>query len=148
MAHENQAHARTGLHCRVKVIGPTGEIEVGSFEDANFKINEETEEYREIGEPFAARLTSGYTASGSLKKGYIKSTLLKTALPTRVMRGEAVAEGPLFILAFSIQRADARIDVATFYGCKIPSFDLGAKKGKVDSSYEWHCTEGYELSTL
>ncbi|MBD3400726.1 MAG: hypothetical protein GF399_10405 [Candidatus Coatesbacteria bacterium] len=148
MAVENQAHARTGLHCKVSVIGPDGPVDVGSFEDASYKIEETTEEYKEIGEPFASRITTGFTASGSVNKGYIRNTLARTAIPNRIMRGETPGEGPSFILAFSIKRADESVDLATFHGCKIPSLDISMAKGKVSTKHNWYCTEGYELATI
>lgn len=124
-----------GFDVQVSIVGPNGPELVGSWEQVDFRISEDTEKYIEIGERIGRVLDGEISISGTLRRGWRNLDVIQRVWGvSSLRRGAAIPSSPRFVITCSINNA-AKGLVGRFRleGVKLKEFGIsfGAGKGTV-----------------
>ncbi|GBF34144.1 phage protein [Desulfocucumis palustris] len=93
-----------GFDVSVQVIGSGGPELAGEYQEAEFSVKNELEEYLELGERIAQLLDGEVKIEGKLKKGWMSLNVVESAFGSGTLRrGERLPASPRFVITFSIK---------------------------------------------
>ncbi len=92
-----------GFDVSVQVIGDGGPQLAGEFQECEFSIKNDVEEYLELNERIAQLLDGEIKIEGKLKKGWVSMNVVNTAFGAGTLRrGERTPASPRFVVIFSV----------------------------------------------
>lgn len=92
-----------GFDVSVQVIGSNGPELAGEFQECDFSIKNDVEEYLELGERIAQLLDGEIKIEGKLKRGWMSMDVIRTAFGTNTLRrGERIPDSPRFVVLVNI----------------------------------------------
>jgi len=121
-----------GFDVSVMVIGSDGPDLVGEYQEVEFSVKNDTEEYLELNERVARILDGEIKIEGKLKRGWTSMDILsKTFGVSTIRRGERVPASPRFVIAFSVNAPEKGLTGR--YKCEqavIPELTISIASGK------------------
>ncbi|SHJ60307.1 hypothetical protein [Desulfofundulus thermosubterraneus] len=125
-------HKIQGYDCSVLITGPKGPELVGEYQEAEFSIKEETEEYLGLGERIPSILDGVIKIEGKLKKGHALLDIVNRIWGhSSLKRGSRINIAPRFTITLSIDAPDkGYVGRYRLLDCKIHDLELKAKQGK------------------
>ncbi|MDI6711467.1 MAG: hypothetical protein QME76_12435 [Bacillota bacterium] len=121
-----------GYDVSVLITGPQGPELVGEYQEADFSIKEDVEEYEELGERIPAILDGPIKIEGKLKRGHILLDIIRRIWGTPALkRGSRIPPAPRFTIACSINAPEKGfVGRYRLLDCKISDLGLSVKAGK------------------
>lgn len=121
-----------GFDVSVQVIGPTGPELAGEFQECEFSIKNETEDYMELNERIAQILDGEIKIEGKLKRGLMNLNVVKSVFGSSTLRrGERPPASPRFVITFSINAPEKGLSGRyKFEQAVIPDLSISMAAGK------------------
>ena len=121
-----------GYDASVLITGPQGPELVGDYQEAEFSIKEDTEEYLELGERIPAILDGEIKIEGKLKRGHILLDIIKRVWgQASLKRGSRIPPSPRFTIIVNINASEKGfVGRYRLLNCKISDLGLKLKAGK------------------
>ena len=121
-----------GFDVSVMVIGPNGPEMVGEYQEVEFSIKNDTEEYLELNERIARILDGEIKIEGKLKRGWTSLDIVKQCFgSSSLRRGEKAPQSPRFVITCSIANAAKGINGRyKFEQAVIPELSISVAQGK------------------
>lgn len=121
-----------GYDAGVLVVGPQGPELVGEYQEVEFSVREDTEEYLELGERIPAQLDGVIKIEGKLKRGHVLLDIIKRIWGQgSLKRGTRIPPAPRFIIVCTIDAPDKGfVGRYRLLNCKISDLALKVKAGK------------------
>lgn len=121
-----------GFDVSVMVIGPNGPEMAGEYQEVEFSIKNETEEYLELNERIPRILDGEIKIEGKLKRGWTSVGIVKQTFGTSTMRrGERVPRSPRFVITFSVDAPEKGLAGRyKFEQAVIPELSISVSQGK------------------
>lgn len=121
-----------GYDASVLITGPQGPELVGDYQEAEFSIKEDTEEYLELGERIPAILDGEIKIEGKLKRGHILLDIIKRIWgQASLKRGSRIPPSPRFTIIVNINAPEKGfVGRYRLLNCKISDLGLKLKAGK------------------
>lgn len=121
-----------GYDASVLITGPQGPELVGDYQEAEFSIKEDTEEYLELGERIPAILDGEIKIEGKLKRGHMLLDIIKRIWgQSSLKRGSRVPPSPRFTIIVNINAPEKGfVGRYRLLNCKISDLGLKLKAGK------------------
>lgn len=121
-----------GYDVSVLVVGPNGPELVGDYQECEFSIKEETEEYLELGERIPAILDGTIKIEGKLKRGHVLLDIIQRIWGASALkRGTRIAASPRFTIMMSVDASEKGFSGRyRLLACKIEELSIKAKAGK------------------
>ncbi|MPN51931.1 hypothetical protein SDC9_199582 [bioreactor metagenome] len=121
-----------GFDCSTTVIGPNGPELVGEFQETEFSIKNETEDYLEQNERIAKILDGEIKIEGKLKKGFMNLDIIKTCYGSgSLKRGTRIPKSPRFTITTNIKAPEKGYNGKyRLIDCVIPELSVAIQAGK------------------
>jgi len=121
-----------GYDASVLITGPQGPELVGDYQEAEFSIKEETEEYLELGERIPSILDGEIKIEGKLKRGHMLLDIIKRIWGQPALkRGTRIPPSPRFTIIINIDAPEKGfVGRYRLLNCKISDLGLKLKAGK------------------
>ncbi|MGB9826711.1 MAG: hypothetical protein ACPLRU_08560 [Desulfofundulus sp.] len=121
-----------GYDASVLITGPQGPELVGDYQEAEFSIKEDTEEYLELGERIPAILDGEIKIEGKLKRGHMLLDIIKRIWgQASLKRGSRIPPSPRFTIIVNINAPEKGfVGRYRLLNCKISDLGLKLKAGK------------------
>lgn len=121
-----------GYDASVLITGPKGPELVGDYQEAEFSIKEDTEEYLELGERIPAILDGEIKIEGKLKRGHMLLDIIKRIWgQSSLKRGSRIPPSPRFTIIVNINAPEKGfVGRYRLLNCKISDLGLKLKAGK------------------
>lgn len=125
-------HKIQGYDCNVFITGKSGPELVGEYQEVEFSIKEEVEEYLELGERIASVLDGPIKIEGKLKKGHALIDIIRRIWGQPALkRGGDIPVSPRFTITFKIDAPDKGfVGEYKLTTVKFTDLSLKAKGGK------------------
>lgn len=93
-----------GFDVSVQVIGPNGPELVGEYQECEFSIKNDVEEYLELNERIAMLLDGEIKIEGKVKRGWVSMTIVEALFGSGTLRrGERSPASPRFVIIFNVK---------------------------------------------
>lgn len=121
-----------GFDVSVQVIGPNGPELTGEYQECEFSVKNETEDYLELGERIAQILDGEVKIEGKIKRGWMSLTVLKSVFGSGTLRrGEKLPASPRFVITFSVNAPEKGLSGRyKFEQVVIPDLSISIAAGK------------------
>lgn len=121
-----------GFDVSVQVIGPSGPELTGEFQEVEFSVKNESEEYLELNERIAQNLDGELKIEGKLKRGLMNLNVVKSTFGSGTLRrGERAPASPRFVITASINAPEKGISGRyKFEQAIIPELSISVAAGK------------------
>lgn len=121
-----------GFDVSVQVIGETGPELAGEFQEVEFSIKNDVENYLELGERIAQILDGEITIEGKLKRGWMNTNIIASTFGTGTLRrGERPPASPRFVIIFSVNAPEKGLTGRyKFIQAIIPELSISITAGK------------------
>lgn len=125
-------HKIQGYDATVLITGPQGPELVGDYQEVEFSVKEEVEEYLELGERIPAILDGEIKIEGKLKRGHILLDIVRRIWGQAALkRGSRIPPAPRFTIVVSINAPEKGfVGRHRLLECKIAGLDLALKSGR------------------
>jgi hypothetical protein len=125
-------HKIQGYDATVLITGPQGPELVGDYQEVEFSVKEEVEEYLELGERIPAILDGEIKIEGKLKRGHILLDIIRRIWGQAALkRGSRIPVSPRFTVVVSINAPEKGfVGRYRLLECKIAGLDLALKSGR------------------
>lgn len=92
-----------GFDVQVSIVGPNGPVLVGSWQQIDFRIAEDSEPYLEVGERIGRQLDGEITISGTLSRGWRNMDIINQVWGVSALRrGDPIPASPRFEISCSV----------------------------------------------
>lgn len=121
-----------GFDVIIDVMGPSGPEFVGQYQELNFTINDEDEEYWLTGSRTAMLLDGDIKIDGNLKRGWVSTDIISRLYgKSSIRRGESTLSSLRFTITATVDApAKGLIGRIRLEDCKFNSLALSIKAGK------------------
>lgn len=121
-----------GFDVSVMVIGESGLEMVGEYQEVEFSIKNDTEEYLELGERIARILDGEIKIEGKLKRGWTSLDIVKQIFGTSTLRrGSRAPASPRFVITCSVDAPEkGLLGRYKFEQAVIPELSISISQGK------------------
>lgn len=121
-----------GFDVSVQVIGPNGPELVGEYQECEFSVKNEIEEYLELNERIPQILDGEIKIEGKIKRGWMSMNVLNSVFGTSTLRrGERPPASPRFVIIFSVNAPEKGLSGRyKFEQAIIPELAIGIAAGK------------------
>lgn len=121
-----------GFNVSILITGSSGPELVGEFQELEFSVKNDTEEYLELGERIAAILDGEIKLEGKLKRGMINLGIIKSCFGTSALkRGESIPASPRFTITANINASSiGLVGKYKLLNAVIPELTVSMSKGK------------------
>ncbi|MEW6423177.1 MAG: hypothetical protein AB1523_00275 [Bacillota bacterium] len=121
-----------GFDVSVQVIGPNGPELTGEYQECEFSVKNETEEYLELNERIPMILDGEIKIEGKLKRGWMSLDVLKAIFGSGTLRrGERQPASPRFVIIFSVNAPEKGLSGRyKFEQAVIPELSISIAAGK------------------
>lgn len=121
-----------GYDASVLITGPEGPELVGDYQEVEFSIKEDTEEYLELGERIPAILDGEIKIEGKLKRGHMLLDIIRRIWgQSALKRGTRIPPSPRFTIIVNINAPEKGfVGRYRLLNCKISDLGLKLKAGK------------------
>lgn len=128
-----------GFDVSVMVVGPNGPELAGEFQETEFSVKNETEEYLEQNERIARILDGEIKIEGKLKRGLIRLGIIQSVYGTNTLkRGTKIPASPRFIILFRVNAPSKGMNGRyKISGAIIPEISVSFGKGKEVSKTDY-----------
>ena len=93
-----------GFDVSVQIVGQNGPEMVGEFQECEFSIKNEVEEYLELNERIPQLLDGEVKIEGKVKRGWVSMNILEAIYGSGTLRrGSRLPASPRFVIIFSIK---------------------------------------------
>jgi len=125
-------HMIQGYDVSVLVVGPQGPELVGEYQEMEFSIKEEVEEYLPLNERIPRILDGPIKIEGKLKRGHVLLDIIRRIWGvTSLKRGTRIPVAPRFVIICNIDAPDkGYVGKYRLVDCKISDLAIKAKAGK------------------
>lgn len=132
-----------GFDVSVQVIGANGPELAGEYQECEFSVKNDTEDYLELGERIAQILDGEVKIEGKIKRGWMSMNIIKSVFGSGTLRrGEKLPASPRFVITFSVNAPEKgltgryKFEQAIFPDLSISS---SAGKGVVKKDLSFKC---------
>ncbi|TEB09303.1 hypothetical protein [Pelotomaculum propionicicum] len=121
-----------GFDVSVMVIGQNGPEMAGEYQELEFSIKNDTEEYLELGERIARILDGEVKIEGKLKRGWTSLDIVNQVFGASTLRrGERVPQSPRFVITCSVDAPEKGLQGRyKFEQAVIPELSISVSQGK------------------
>lgn len=121
-----------GFDVSVQVIGSNGPELAGEYQECEFSVKNEVEEYLELNERIAQLLDGEIKIEGKIKRGWMSMKILNAIFGTGTLRrGERPPASPRFVIIFSVNAPEKGLSGRyKFEQAIIPDLSLNIAAGK------------------
>lgn len=128
-----------GFDVSTLITGANGPELVGEFQETEFSIKNETEEYLEQNERIARILDGEIKIEGKLKRGLINLKIIKACYgASSLKRGEKIPKSPRFTIICNINAPDkGMVGKYKLINAVIPELTVSFGKGKDISNTDY-----------
>ncbi len=121
-----------GFDVSVLVMGATGPSLAGEYQEVEFSVKNDTENYLELGERIAQILDGEISIEGKLKRGWVSMDVVESVFGTSTLRrGEEPPESPRFVVITTIKNAAKGLSGRyKFEQVVIPEISISVSAGK------------------
>ena len=121
-----------GFDVSVAVIGPGGPELTGEYQECEFSIKNETEEYLELNERVPQILDGTIKIEGKIKRGWMSMDALRSVFGSGTLRrGERTPASPRFVITFSVNAPEKGLQGRyKFEQAVIPDLSISMAAGK------------------
>jgi hypothetical protein len=130
-----------GFDVSVTVVGDSGPVFVGEFEELTLNISNDTEEYQTLNSRMPIYLDGDVKLDGSVKRGFIDlGSALNAAFGSSSLTPGTSFKSPRYVITANFNAADkGMVGRYSLTGCIIDKLSLSSTKGKsvVNSDYSF-----------
>lgn len=121
-----------GFDVSVMVIGPNGPEMAGQYQEVEFSIKNETEEYLELNERIARILDGEIKIEGKLKRGWTSLNIVRQVFGSSTLRrGERIPKSPRFVITCTVKAPEKGLNGRyKFEQAVIPELSVSVTQGK------------------
>lgn len=121
-----------GFDVSVMVIGPNGPEMAGEYQEVEFSVKNDVEEYLELGERISRILDGEIKIEGKLKRGWTSIDIVKQVFGAATLRrGERIPASPRFVITFSVNAPEKGLSGRyKFEQAVIPELTVSISQGK------------------
>lgn len=121
-----------GFDVSVQVIGSSGPELVGEYQECEFSVKNETEEYLELNERIPMNLDGEIKIEGKIKRGWMSMNVIKSVFGSGTLRrGERPPASPRFVIIFSVNAPEKGLSGRyKFEQAIIPELSISIAAGK------------------
>lgn len=121
-----------GFDVSVMIVGANGPELVGEYQECEFSVKNETEEYLELNERIATILDGEIKIEGKVKRGWMSMDLLQRVFGASTMRrGTRIPASPRFVVAFSVDAPEKGLKGRyKFEQAVFPELSISVSAGK------------------
>lgn len=121
-----------GFDVTIDVMGPNGPEFVGQYQELNFTINDEDEEYWLTGSRTAMLLDGDIKIEGNLKRGWVSTDIISRLYgKSSIRRGESTLSSLRFTITATVDApTKGLVGRMRLEDCKFNSLSIAIKAGK------------------
>lgn len=121
-----------GFDVSVAVIGPNGPELAGEYQEVEFSIKNETEDYLELGERIAQILDGEVKIEGKIKRGWMSLNVVKSVFGASTLRrGEKLPASPRFVITTTVNAPEKGLNGRyKFEQAIFPDLSISVAAGK------------------
>ena len=132
-----------GFDVSVQVIGPNGPELAGEYQECEFSVKNDVEEYLELNERISMLLDGEIKIEGKVKRGWISMNIVRSVFGSGTLRrGQRQPASPRFVIIFSVNTPEKglsgryKFEQAVFPDLAI---SVAAGKGVVKKDLSFKC---------
>jgi hypothetical protein len=121
-----------GFDVSVQVIGGSGPELAGEYQECEFSVKNDIEEYLELGERIAQFLDGEIKIEGKVKRGWISMKVVEAIFGSGTLRrGDRPPASPRFVIIFSVRAPEKGLSGRyKFTQAIIPELSISIAAGK------------------
>jgi len=121
-----------GFDVSVQVIGSNGPELAGEYQECEFSVKNDIEEYLELGERIAQFLDGEIKIEGKVKRGWISMRVVEAVFGSGTLRrGDRPPASPRFVIIFSVRSPEKGLSGRyKFEQAIIPDLSISIAAGK------------------
>lgn len=120
-----------GYDVSISVMGPNGPQFVGEYQEMEFKIQDEDEEYWLTGRRTAMLLDGDIKLTGKLKRGWVSLDLITQIYGQSSIRRDSVLTSARFVITATVDAPfKGLLGRISLEDCKINELNIAIKAGK------------------